>query len=413
MALREQDRVSRQHVSQDQGSEAGSDVSDPASVGEVGASERARTAAPTNSDKSGQDRPSDRNAAEDGAPGNESIVSKLRRYPWAVAAAVIVIIAIVVGVLLWWLHARHFESTDDAFIDARTVQISAQVAGQIVNVAVSDNQSVAEGAVLVSIDPRNYLAAQAQARAQFAQAKAQVANLGAQIDAQQAKIVEAERQVTQAQAALDFSQQENRRYQDLLKQGAGTEQRAQQANSDLTQKTAALAGAKANATAADKQLTVLRTQRDSAKAQVQAARAALDKANADLDRTTIVAPTAGRIANLSAAKGDYAQPAQALMNLVPNHVWVTANFKETELADMRAGQPVDIEIDAYPGKVFHGHVASIQPGSGAAFSLLPAENATGNFVKVVQRVPVKITFDKSPSVELGPGMSVVPSVKVR
>lgn len=343
----------------------------------------------------------------------ESTIAKLRRHPWAVAAVALLVVLVLAGVVLWWLHARHFESTDDAFIDAHTVSISAQVGGQIVAVAVSDNQAVTEGAPLVSIDPRNYLAAQAQAKAQLAQSQAQVADLGAQIDAQQAKIEEAERQVTQAQAALDFAKQEDQRYQDLLKRGAGTEQRAQQAQSDLTQKTAALAGAKANAKAAEIQLEVLRTQRDSARAQVEAARAALDKARDDLDRTTISAPTAGRIANLSVAKGSYAQPGQALMSLVPNQVWVTANFKETQLADMRPGQPVDIEIDAYPDRVFHGHVDSIQPGSGAAFSLLPAENATGNFVKVVQRVPVKITFDSPPKVELGPGMSVVPTVRVR
>jgi membrane fusion protein (multidrug efflux system) len=133
----------------------------------------------------------------------------------------------------------------------------------------------------------------------------------------------------------------------------------------------------------------------------------------DLGRTVINAPTNGRVAKLTAATGAYAQTGQALMEIVPDEVWVTANFKETQLSDMRAGQPVDIAIDAYPDKTFHGHVDSVQAGSGAAFSLLPAENATGNFVKIVQRVPVKIVFDDPPDVYLGPGMSVVPSVKVR
>jgi len=190
-------------------------------------------------------------------------------------------------------------------------------------------------------------------------------------------------------------------------------QAAQQASSELTQKQAAYGGAQASATAADKQLAVLRTQRQSAKAQVNSAQAALDKAQINLDRTTIQAPQAGRIANLSAAVGAYARPGQALMAIVPRHVWVSANFKETELTYMHPGDPVEIEIDAYPGKTFHGHVDSIQAGSGTTFSLLPPENATGNFVKVVQRVPVKIVFDQRPKVYLGPGMSVVPSVKVR
>ncbi|MEJ2432454.1 MAG: HlyD family secretion protein, partial [Pseudolabrys sp.] len=140
---------------------------------------------------------------------------------------------------------------------------------------------------------------------------------------------------------------------------------------------------------------------------------ALDKAKVNLARTVIDAPTDGHIANLSAAVGAYAQPGQALMALVPEKIWVTANFKETELANMHVGDKVTIHVDAYPGKTYHGHVQSIQAGSGAAFSLLPPENATGNFVKVVQRVPVKIVFDHRPDVYLGPGMSVEPSVKVR
>ena len=166
-------------------------------------------------------------------------------------------------------------------------------------------------------------------------------------------------------------------------------------------------------TAAQKQLAVLRTQLSSAHAQVDAAKAAVNQAQINLGRTTVDAPKAGHIANLSVAKGDYVQPGQAIMALVPDNVWVVANFKETAIADMHVGQPVTITVDAYPGKTFHGHVQSIQPGSGTAFSLLPPENATGNFVKVVQRVPVKIVFDHKPDVYLGPGMSVVPTVKVQ
>lgn len=342
-----------------------------------------------------------------------STLTKLRRSPFIVVGVIIVIVAILIGGLLWWLTARHYESTDDAYIDARTVQISAQIAGQVESVPVTDNQSVTAGTPLVKIDPRNYRAALAEAKAQLEQAHAQVANLSAQIDAQQANVDSAQLKVTQAQAALQFSEEEQKRYQDLLRSGSGTQQRAQQAESDLTQKRAALAGSQADEVAAEKQLAVLRTQRDSAVAQVDAAQAGLDKAQTDLDRTTITSPADGRVARLSAAKGYYAQPGQALMSVVPNTVWITANFKETQLNDMRVGQPVDIEIDAYPDRDFHGHVDSIQAGSGAAFSLLPSENATGNFVKIVQRVPVKIVFDHAPQVYLGPGMSVVATVKVR
>ncbi|HEX5509768.1 MAG TPA: HlyD family secretion protein [Pseudolabrys sp.] len=315
--------------------------------------------------------------------------------------------------MIWWLHARQFVSTDDAFIDARTVQVSAQLAGTIVDVPVTDNQLVSAGSPLVRIDPRDYQAAVAQAKAQVEQAQASVANIGAQIDAQSAKVDQAQKQVAEAQAAFKFSQQEEMRYQALSRTGAGTIQRAQQAASDLKQKQAVFAGAQANATAAQKQLAVLRAQRQSAVAQVDQARAALTQATTNLSRTVISAPVESRVANLRAAKGSYVQAGQALMTLVPRNVWVTANFKETQLRDIRVGQPVDITVDAYGGRVFHGHVASIQAGSGSAFSLLPPENATGNYVKVVQRVPVKIVFDKPPDVYLGPGMSVVPSVKVQ
>jgi len=337
----------------------------------------------------------------------------LRRHLWTTAAVIIAIVAILAAVIVWWLNARQYESTDDAFIDARTVQVSAQVAGAIVDVPVNDNQLVAAGKPLVRIDPRDYQAAVAQAKAQVEQARASVVNLDAQIDAQAAKVDQAKGQVTEAQAALKFSAQEQARYQELSNRGAGTEQRAQQANSDLTQKRAAFVGAQANAIAAQKQLAVLHAQRESAVAQIDQARASLTQATINLSRTTIEAPVESRVANLKAAKGAYVQPGQVLMSVVPRNVWVTANFKETQLAGIRVGQPVDISIDAYGGRVFRGHIDSIQAGSGPAFSLLPPENATGNYVKVVQRVPVKIVFDKPPNVYLGPGMSVVPSVKVR
>ena len=337
--------------------------------------------------------------------------SKLQRL-LKIFAALIAILIIIAG-SVWWLSTRHYESTDDAFIDTRTVSISAQGSGLIIGVPVTDNQSVTTGIPLVRIDPRDYQVAVEQAQAQLEQAHAQVANFDAQIDAQHARLNQARKQITEAQAALQYARQEDRRTQRLLQTGAGTIQAAQQSRSDLTQKQAAFAAAQANATATDKQLSVLRTQRKSALAQVDVARAALDKAKIALSRTTILAPQNGHVANLTAGVGAYVQPGLALMSIVPRKVWVTANFKETALADMRVGQPVDIEIDAYPGRIFHGHVDSIQAGSGTAFSLLPPENATGNFVKVVQRVPVKIDFDKPPNVYLGPGMSVVPYVKVR
>jgi membrane fusion protein, multidrug efflux system len=322
--------------------------------------------------------------------------------------------ALALGLIVaWWLNARHYESTDDAFIDTRTVQISAQVAAAIVDVPVTDNQLVEAGDVLVRLDDRDYVAQRDQAKAQVDQARASVDNLIAQIATQRAKIDQADKQVEQAQAALTFAKQQADRYQQLAAKGSGTVEQAQQYASNLLQSQATLAATQANATATEKQIPVIEAQRDLADGQLAQARATLAQAEANLSRTVITAPVAGRVTKLTAAKGTYAAVGQTLMMFVPREVWITANFKETQLDLMRPGQPVDIEIDAYPDRTFKGHVDSIQSGSGTAFSLLPAENATGNYVKIVQRVPVKIVFDKPPDVLLGPGMSVVPTVKVR
>jgi membrane fusion protein (multidrug efflux system) len=344
-----------------------------------------------------------------------------------IAILAIVVIAAAIAGGLWWLHARNFESTDDAFVDTRIAGISSQVSGAIVAVPVTDNELVAKGATLIDIDPRDYQVAVAQAQAQVAQAQAQVAqanatiaNLDAQLDTQKARIDQALRQVEQTKAALTFAQQEHDRNQDLMRYNAGTRQQLQQATSNFIQAQANVASTEANAVATQKQIPVLETQRQGAVAQVAQAKGQLEQAEAqlqqaeiNLSRTHIVAREAGRATKISAAVGAIAQPGQMLMMFVSENKWVTANFKETQLALMRPGEAVDIAIDAYPDEVFRGHVDSIQAGSGPAFSLLPPENATGNFVKVVQRVPVKIVFDTPPNVFIGPGMSVVPTVRVR
>jgi membrane fusion protein (multidrug efflux system) len=337
-------------------------------------------------------------------------LGKRRGLVAAIAASAAILLLLLVA---WWLHARQYESTDDAFIDTRAVQISSQVAAAIVDVPVTDNQLVDAGVELVRLDDRDFIAQRDQAKAQVQQARASVENFTAQIATQHAKIDQANKQVAQAQAALTFAQQESDRYQQLAAKGTGTIEQAQQYYSSLLQGQAALAAAQANAVATEKQIPVLEAQRDLANAQLAQARATLAQAEANLSRTIITAPVAGRVTKLTAAKGAYAAVGQTLMMFVPRDVWVTANFKETQLDLMRPGQPVDIEIDAYPDHLFKGRVDSIQSGSGTVFSLLPAENATGNYVKIVQRVPVKIVFDKQPDVLLGPGMSVVPTVKVR
>lgn len=336
----------------------------------------------------------------------------VRKHPVAVAiGAVVLILAIVAGVL-YWLHARNYENTDDAFIDARPVSISPEVTGNIVEVPVTDNQVVKAGDVLARIDDRDYRASLANAAAQIAQAEATIENSNAQIGTQQSQIEQTKRQVTEAQAAVSFAQEENKRYQDLVQTGAGTVQRAQQAASDLRQRQAQLDAAIAAQQQAEKQISVLRAQVANGVGQREQAKAQQAQAQANLSRTVLHATLDGRVTRLTGAVGQVATSQSALMILVPLDVWVTANFKETQLELMRVGQPVSIKVDAY-ARTFEGRVDSIQAGSGTAFSLLPAENATGNYVKVVQRIPVKITFNERPDILLGPGLSVVPTVKVR
>ncbi|BCM20153.1 HlyD family secretion protein [Mesorhizobium sp. J8] len=358
-------------------------------------------------DERAQDTPPNGSASDGNKPG------LIRRHPYIAAVVAILILLVIAAVVIWWINARQYEWTDDAFIDARTVTVGAEIAGRITDVAVTDNQPVEAGAVLMRIDDSDYQASLKQAQAGVVAAQAEIANVQAQIQAQNAKIDAAEKQVAQAQAALEFARSEDQRNRELLAKGTATQQQAQQAASTLRQDQAALDTANANVEAAKTQVAVLQAQGKSAEAKLRQAEAAENQARITLTRTTITAPVAGHATNITAAKGTYAQPGQVLMMFVPDNVWVKANFKETQLDLMRPGQPVDIAIDAYPERTFHGHVDSVQAGSGTAFSLLPAENATGNFVKVVQRVPVKIVFDQPPGVYLGPGMSVVPTVKVR
>ncbi|MEH2522526.1 MULTISPECIES: HlyD family secretion protein [unclassified Bradyrhizobium] len=348
------------------------------------------------------------------SPGKPSWRERLREH-WIPAslAACLLLIALIGGVA-YWLQARHFESTDDAFVAARSFSVAPKVSGYVAAVPVTDNQHVNAGDLLARIDDRDYRIAVDQAQAQVAVAQANVANIDAQIDSQQAQIDQARAQLKQAEAQLQFAREEADRAGDLVQKGAGTVQRAQQTKSDLEAQQANASRAKAAVIGAELGLKVLQTQHKSAEASKQQADAQLDQAKLNLQYTNVQAAQSGRVVKLSGAKGTFATAGQSLMMFVPDEVWITANYKETQLADMRPGQSVEIRIDAYPGRKLKGHVDSVQPGSGTAFSLLPAENATGNFVKVVQRVPVKIVVDDWPSdIPVGPGMSVVPWTRVR
>jgi membrane fusion protein, multidrug efflux system len=336
----------------------------------------------------------------------------LLRHPLAFVLGLFLLIPALMTGYLFWDYSRHFQSTDDAFVAARQFSIAPKVSGYITAVPVTDNQHVAAGDVVAHIDDRDYRIALDQAQAQVSVAQANIQNINAQISVQQAQISSSQAQVEQAQAGLVFAQQQAARYQDLAQKGSGTVQNAQQYTTQLRQQQAALATAQANLELAKRQVDSLQAQRKSAEASLAQAKAQRDQAQLNLSYTTVTASQPGRVANLGAAVGQFAQQGTALTMFVPDDIWVTANFKETQLDSMRPGQLVTLSIDAYPERDIRGHVASVQPGSGTAFSLLPAQNATGNYVKIVQRVPVKVIIDNPPTdVALGPGMSVVPSVR--
>ncbi|HEY1945174.1 MAG TPA: HlyD family secretion protein [Roseiarcus sp.] len=367
-----------------------------------------------------QERPAvEREPGKEGEGPREAAVTsggeapKRRRRRSSIVVGSVLLALAAGGGFLYWNDAQHFESTDDAFIAARQFAIAPKVSGYLTNVLVTDNQHVAAGGVIARVDQRDYRTALAQADAQVAGAEASIRNIDAQLGVQQAQVRASQAQVEQVQAALLFAQQQAARYEDLAQRGAGTVQNEQQSDSQLLQQQAGLKSAQAALNVAQRQIDALNAQRATATASLAQAVAQRDQAQLNLSYTTVTAAQAGRVVNLTAAAGEFAQAGANLTMFVPDDIWVTANFKETQLDAMRPGQPATLRIDAYPERELHGHVASVQPGSGTAFSLLPAENATGNYVKVIQRVPVKIILDNPPvDVALGPGMSVTPSVRV-
>jgi membrane fusion protein (multidrug efflux system) len=318
----------------------------------------------------------------------------------------------------WWTTGRFMESTDDAYTQADAVGIAPRISGYVSEVAVGDNERVHAGQLLARIDPRDYQAALDQARADVASAQADIRNADAQLSLQQATIAQAATDIAAAQAAVSFAEADYRRYTDLAHTGNGTVQRAEQADSDIRQKNAALAHARAAMNAAQQEVGVLNAQKARAEASLARAQAAAEQAQLNLSYTTITAPVDGAVGDRALRLGQYVSPGTRVMDVVPvgRDIYVVANFKETQLAEMWRGERVDISVDMLPGQVLHGRVDSLAPGSGAQFALLPPENATGNFTKVVQRVPVKILLDTQDArvlAKLRPGLSVIATVDVR
>jgi membrane fusion protein (multidrug efflux system) len=299
----------------------------------------------------------DQHPDQDRKGGDDGRRSFLRRHPIMFAIGVLLLIPTAAAGYLYWDHSRHFASTDDAFIAARAFSVAPKVSGYITAVRVTDNQHVAVGEVIARIDERDYRTALDQAKAQLAH----------------------------DQAVLEQAKTNLARFQYLVERNAIARQQAD-----------------------DQKYLV-----EQDKATVALEQAKVDAAQLNLSNTIVTAAQAGRVVGLTAAVGQFVQAGTTLTMFVPDEIWVTANFKETQLDAMRAGQPVVLRLDAYPERTIRGHIASLQPGSGTAFSLLPPQNATGNYVKIVQRVPVKIVVDHPPTdIVLGPGMSVVPTVRI-
>ncbi|MBX9816133.1 MAG: HlyD family secretion protein [Sphingomonas sp.] len=337
---------------------------------------------------------------------------------WLVLVAIVAALAI--AGFLYWQYSRQFESTDDAFIDAHVVRLAPEVGGTLIQVADVDNRHVRRGQLLAQIRP-------AAPEAQLAEAQAGVAQAQAQLETARAQVVAAEAQRSQAiasaqapLAAAERARQDLARYQNLqrLDPAAIAGQQLDAARAAARQSAAEAAAAQSAIRNAAAQVAVGARNVRAAMAQIEARRAVVRQANVTLGDLRLTAPVDGHVFNRSVNLGSYVAPGTPLMSIVPDHIWVTANFKETQLTEIRPGQPVDIKVDAFPGITFKGRVDSIQRAAGQAQSILPPQNATGNFVKVVQRVPVRIEFDLKNGPDprrypIGPGMSVVPTVKVR
>ena len=316
----------------------------------------------------------------------------------------------------WWTVLRFEQSTDDAYVQSDVSVIAPKVEGYIKKVKVADNEEVPEGKILFVIDDRDFKAKVAQAEAAVALAEASAATYDSRLTLQQSMIDQAAAVVRSAEADLARTELDYKRYSTLMTSDFASRQRYEQAEADARKAEAALLKSRAALAAEQNQLGVLHAQQREEQARLQQARANLQLAQNDLDNTVIRAPMSGIAGNRAGQAGQYVKPGTQLLSLVPlPRVYVTANFKETQLTRMRPGQRAEVAVDAYPDQTLEGRVESFAPGSGAQFSLLPPDNATGNFTKIVQRVPVRIALpSENPlTARLRPGLSVTVTVDTR
>jgi membrane fusion protein (multidrug efflux system) len=394
------DRLSETNDGKDSGTDKDSAIKSP----DVPATAAAPAA---NSERDAKDR-----AGED---------TRRKRRPLITRIGIGVLAVLLLGGLFYWLTTRNLESTDDAYTDGRAIVIAPQISGTVISLDVNDNQFVKRGQPLIHIDPRQYQIDREQAEGALAAAKAQrdgqqyaaeIArkNFPAQLQQAQAQLANAKANLVKAQA--DYSRQQS------LSKPATSQQEVDAATAALKQAEAQVLLAEAQVTQnspVPQRISETDAQVSQLNGQMEQAQAKLDQANLNLSWTVVTAPQDGWITKRNVEQGTYVAPGQQIFSIVSPQVWVTANFKESQLAYMRPGQLVAINVDAYPALDLRGHVDSIQLGSGSKFTAFPPENATGNFVKVVQRVPVKIVIDSGldPQIPLPLGISVVPVVTVK
>lgn len=362
----------------------------------------------------------EKKSEDDRKKEREDEAKRRKRRPWVIAGGALAALALVVGGVWYWLSTRGRESTDDAYTDGNSVTIAPKVAGYVVELLVSDNTRVRAGDLMLRIDPRDYIASRDQAQAQLESAQAQLANVKASLDLAKetfpARLRQAEAQREQADAQAQKAQA------DLKRQRMVDPRATTQADIDAAVATARVASATSGQQVANVainrpvplNIAIAETQVKQSEAQVAQSQAQLDTARLNLSYTELRAPQDGWVTKRNVYLGSYLTAGQSLFSLVPPDVWVTANFKENQLDHMRPGQAVRLKVDAYPHLDLRGRVDSVQMGSGSRFSAFPAENATGNFIKIVQRIPVKIVLDSGmdPNLPLPLGLSVVPTVEV-
>jgi membrane fusion protein, multidrug efflux system len=338
-----------------------------------------------------------------------------RRRVLLVVGIIAVIVAAAWGAR-WWTVGRFVETTDDAYLQADSVTIAPKVSGYVTEVLVGDNQTVAAGAPLARLDTRQYQASQDQAKATLDARAADIQRAEADLKQQQANEEQVKAQADVSRVSLKHAEDDVQRYRPLAATGAETAERLASLVSTRDQARATLAANLAAVKSAATQVGATQAQIAQAKAQLEAAQAQLDQTKLDLNDTTLYSPLAGRVGDRTVRVGQYVQPGTRLMTVVPvESVYLQANFKETQVGRMRIGQPATLHVDALKGTELHGVVDSFAPGTGAQFALLPPENATGNFTKIVQRVPVRIRIDTGPNTRkvLLPGLSVTVDVDTK